>query len=254
MIDFAKDVLRKSYELPVLVDFWAPWCGPCRILSPVLDKIAEEQAGQWALVKLNTEEQPDLAEQYRVRSIPNVKLFYRGEVIEEFLGALPRQMILDWLRKNLPDEGIRALDQVLAETNEPTVAQLEELTLKYPATEAIRLVHSQLILWDRPGEALALLEPIKLGSPFYDKAVALRDIIAFLLTPTDDPDVKNIQDLLLASRTEASMPDIMQLLAKDTKVAEGKLAKAAIGIFNTLGPQHPLTKQYRRQLDMYLWS
>jgi thioredoxin len=102
-MDFNKDVIEKSYEQPVVVDFWAPWCGPCRILGPTIEQLAEEQKDKWTLVKVNTEEEYDVAVQYRIQSIPNVKMFHEGEVIAEFAGALPRPQILAWLEEHLPN-------------------------------------------------------------------------------------------------------------------------------------------------------
>ncbi|RMD70242.1 MAG: thiol reductase thioredoxin, partial [Bacteroidetes bacterium] len=75
MVNFQREVIEQSFLKPVLVDFWAPWCGPCRVLGPVLEQIAEENKDRFVLVKVNTEEQPELAQQYRIMSIPNVKLF-----------------------------------------------------------------------------------------------------------------------------------------------------------------------------------
>ena len=101
-IDFQKDVIEASEHSPVLVDFWAEWCGPCHLLSPTLEKIAEDAGEDWVLVKLNTEMQPDIAMRYGIRSIPNVKMFFKGEVSSEFLGAKPESEINQWLEQNLP--------------------------------------------------------------------------------------------------------------------------------------------------------
>jgi putative thioredoxin len=253
MIDFQKEVIDRSYELPVVVDFWAPWCAPCRVLGPVIEQIAEEQAGQWNLVKLNTEEQEDIANQYGIRSIPNVKVFYRGEVIDEFSGALPRHTILAWLKDTLPTPGLLALDKVLTEKEVPEVIDLEILTGQYPETPEIRIVLSQLILWDSPERVHSILETIKMGTPFYDKAGSLRDIASFLLHPCDDPKVHEVKSLMKSGNLDLALPEIIAMLGKDNKAVEGLLAKAAIGIFNTLGMQHPLSKTYRKQLDMVLW-
>ncbi len=254
IMDFKKEVIERSFGLPVVVDFWAPWCGPCKVLTPVIEKIAEEQEGRWALVKLNTEEHPEISDSYQIRSIPNVKMFYRGEVINEFLGSLPRQMILEWLAKALPDAGVIALDQFLSDHSSPSVADLQALLQQYPDSEEIRFVFAQLVLWDDPELAQEVLAPFKMSSPLFAKVNFLRDIISFLQFTSADHGLEEIRQLLLSSKIEEAIPALLAVLATDKQVADGKLAKAAIGLFNMLGPQHPLTKQYRKQLDMYLWT
>ena len=99
---FQTEVLDKSAEKPVLVDFWAPWCGPCRTLSPTLDALAKESGGRWRLVKINTDAHPALAQRFGVRGIPAVKLFVDGVVAAEFTGALPEADVRRWLTANLP--------------------------------------------------------------------------------------------------------------------------------------------------------
>lgn len=105
--DFEEDVIQTSHRKPVLVDFWAPWCGPCRILSPTLDKLAKESAGRWRLVKINADTFPDLTRRFGVRGIPSVKLFVDGVVKDEFVGALPEHAVREWLDRALPENGSR---------------------------------------------------------------------------------------------------------------------------------------------------
>jgi len=100
--DFQCDVLEQSHDMPVLVDFWAEGCAPCSLLAPVLQRLAEKHAGRFSLVKINTEEYPDIATKFQIRSIPTVLLFSAGEVTDSFSGALPEYQIEEWLKKTFP--------------------------------------------------------------------------------------------------------------------------------------------------------
>ena len=99
---FQTEVLDKSNEKPVVVDFWAPWCGPCRFLGPTLDKLAKNNGGAWRLVKINTDSHPELLRRFNIMGIPAVKMFVDGEIVDEFVGALPEPEVKRWLEKTLP--------------------------------------------------------------------------------------------------------------------------------------------------------
>ncbi|PZP54828.1 MAG: thioredoxin, partial [Azospira oryzae] len=101
---FQSVVIEGSKKVPVLVDFWAAWCAPCRALKPVLEKLAEEYQGRFLLAKVNTDENQELAMRYGVRGIPNVKAFVDGEVRDEFAGALPESMVRQFIERLLPSE------------------------------------------------------------------------------------------------------------------------------------------------------
>ena len=112
--DFQQSVIDESFKRPVAVDFWAPWCGPCRVLSPILERLADQFAGDFLLAKVNTEENPEIAEHFAIRSIPNVKLFKGGTVVDEFMGAVSESRARSFLRKHCPTAADRRYAEGLA--------------------------------------------------------------------------------------------------------------------------------------------
>lgn len=99
--NFEEKVIEGSKKIPIVVDFWASWCMPCLMLSPILEKLAEEKKGKFILAKVNVDTNPRLTQRYGIMSIPNVKMFKNGKVVSEFVGALPEGRVREWLEKNL---------------------------------------------------------------------------------------------------------------------------------------------------------
>jgi putative thioredoxin len=111
MNDFGQDVEAASQTVPVVVDFWAPWCGPCRMLSPTLEKLADESEGTWKLVTVNTDNNQDLARRFEIRGIPTVKLFIEGQEVSEFVGVMPERNVRHWLADSLSRHAATSKDE-----------------------------------------------------------------------------------------------------------------------------------------------
>ncbi len=143
LASFERDVLEASREVPVVVDFWAPWCGPCRALGPMLEKLERESGGRWRLVKVNSDENPELSAQFGVRSIPFVVAFVDGKPASQFLGAQPEGAIKAFLERLVPDPSELELRQARAAlaAGQPTLAEdhLRNAIALDPSSDAARL-------------------------------------------------------------------------------------------------------------------
>lgn len=260
-MDFNKAVIEKSYEQPVVVDFWAPWCGPCRILGPTIEQLAEEQSDRWTLVKLNTEEEYEVAERFRIRSIPNVKMFYQGEVVAEFAGALPRTAIEQWLEEHLPDDRKGELATLLEAVNNSDNGEALDKLVAFAEANAdmpeATVAAARSLAFSDPEKARELVGDIHMGDKFYDEAQDIRQIAAFLTFKGDgQPVAQKLNEAREAFKNgdlETSIQRIIDATMIDKHYQDDLPRKTAIAFFRSLGEQHPLTKNYRRKFDMALY-
>ena len=257
-MDFKTAVIEKSFEKPVVVDFWAAWCGPCRVLGPVIEKLAAEQADKWELVKLDTEEDYEVAEQFNIRSIPNVKMFYKGEVVAEFAGALPRTAIERWLEENLPDNRKESLSHILSRLNsEGGLSELEAFVAQNPDVAEARVALAREVVYGNPERAAALVQTIHLGDKLAERAEDLRTLAELMSVQADGTPAGQLiacaQQALRKKDNETAISNIIEAATADKTYADELPRRAAIALFRLWGPQDELTKNYRWKFDMALY-
>ena len=264
---FQEDVIENSRKKPVLVDFWAPWCGPCRALGPTLKKLAHENEGVWTLVKVNTDEHPAVSQRYGIRGIPAVKLFVDGEVVDEFTGALPEYAIKQWLEKALPSENRLRVEQAEAalEADNFDLAEslLEQVLAEEPTNAKARILLAQLLVFRDPTRAESLAEGAAFAGPSYVQVEEAVHTIARLIRLHDDADAlpdENGKATYLAALEALAERDFDMALTRFIEVVQTNryydddgARKACIALFMLLGPQHPTTRKHRRTFDMSLY-
>lgn len=263
--DFEKDVIEASREIPVLVDFWAPWCGPCRVLGPVLERLAEAADENWHLVKVNTDQNPDVSASYGIRGIPAVKLFVDGEVVDEFTGALPEYAVKQWLEKALPSETKALIDQselAIAENDLATARKLLESVLELePKNSKARVLLAQIVAFDDPERARELVAGSAFAGPGYiqiEEAVGtIARLLGTSLTELPEADVRetyvNAIDALADRDFDEALKRFIEVIRKDRYYDDDGARKACVALFTLLGNEHPAVRAFRRRFDMALY-
>ena len=267
--DFQQAVLQKSHEVPVVVDFWAEWCGPCRTLGPTLEKLATEAGGDFLLAKVDVDANQQLAAQFNVQGIPTVIGFRGGAPVDQFTGALPEPAIRKWLEGLLPSE----LDQVVEQARDAAIAgNLDTAERLFAAVLEQQPDHQEAgtglaalqIASGRHDEALILLgklavtdEVERLQSAARLSASRGSDVAEIEKRLEAEPDSDQLRielAMALAGRAEYE-PALDQLLSVVKARGAGKddARKAMLDIFEVLGDGHPLTTTYRRQLASALF-
>lgn len=264
--DFQTDVIETSQKTPVLVDFWAPWCGPCRQLSPILESLAEEH-DEWSLVKVNVDENGAAAQEYGVRGIPAVKLFVDGEVAAEFTGVKPKHTIQNWLEEHLPSEEksrIEEAKQVLDAGNHQEAEHLLWPVLEDdPEHEEAQILMARALAFRDPTRAKALAEAADVAEPTLRQTRdAVQTIVRLLEWGNDStplPDGKGQDDYkagieaLAEQDFGSALEHFIEVVRANRDYDDDGARKACVALFTLLGEEHPVTQEYRRTFDMSLY-
>lgn len=261
-IDFKERVLDRSFEVPVVVDFWAAWCGPCRVLGPVITEMAGEADGAWELVKVDTEANQEIAKEYGIYSIPNVKMFYKGEAVAEFTGALPKQQIASWLEEHLPNPdraGMQeVLEQVKAAPSPQSLQLLADFSQEHPGLFEAELYLNWFRAGSQPDEVKSWLQTHH-ANPKY--SAEFQDIAALVELAQTEPMgtegfVKAYQQAIAAiNKVEPgeAMRHLVQTVMFNKSFQNDLPRRAIISLFHLMGEGHPLTKKYRPHFSMALY-
>jgi putative thioredoxin len=237
--DFEREVVERSRELPVVVDFWAEWCGPCRMLGPLLEKAANAREGQVVLAKLDTDANPRISQAFRIQGIPAVKAFRDGRVVDEFVGALPPAQIERFLDRVVPSEA----DALVASGSQADLQRALELE-PGRADAAVTLAQMLAAAGDRDG-ALAVLSNV-VGS-------FAADGLTERLRLEDDPELAAAFAKLDAGETEAALDALIDAIAAGDADRKEELRRVVVGILDSLGAAHPLARDARRKLATALY-
>lgn len=279
--DFQQVVIEASKQVPVLVDFWAPWCEPCKVIGPVLEKLAGEANGRFKLVKVNMDENPMLAQALMIQSIPAVKLIVNGAVQDEFTGALPEPEILKFLEKNLPSESDQeaaaGLDEYADGDTEGAVEKFEE-ALQDDSENPVALIGMGNHQFEegKPEEARAILQRV---SEFDldrlpDKAQAEKALAGlrsklYLFDSqqaSSESAVGGGNEAALGSRLhegcglalsgahEAALERFLSIVQENRKFMDDAGRKAMVAVFDLLPNDSEITYNYRNKLSSLLFS
>jgi putative thioredoxin len=265
--DFEQQVLEASRAKPVLVDFWAPWCGPCRQLGPVLERLADEEGAAFTLAKVNTDEAPDVSLKYAIRSIPAVKLFVDGEVKDEFIGALPEAQVRRWLKQALPDQQRQRVQEakalIEAGAEEKALAVLDEVLAADPENAEAALTKATLLLYSQPAAASELAAQAARWEPaLFNLAQAVQETAALIETRDrladlpDDPAKQPFVDalaMLSQGEVEKALDLLVQSVRLNKRYHNDAARKASLALFGLLGEKNPITQKQRRALEMALF-
>ena len=273
--DFQREVVERSREVPVVVDFWAPWCGPCRSLGPRLERLAGEANGAWVLAKVNVDENQELAAEFQVSGIPAVFAVRDAQVVDQFAGLLPEDELRRFLARLVPteaDQRIATAAQV--EGTDPAAAEAlyRQAINENPGHEAAQVGLARVLLREpgREDEATALLRGIEAGE-LAAEADRLRRVVGLRDVPHSDDDLAAARaavsaepesaaaryrlGAVLAARGQYSdaLAELLAAAERDKKLAGSEVRERMVSIFHVIGVRSEEADAYRDKLRALLY-
>lgn len=266
-MNFEYEVVAYSQNTPVLVDFWAEWCKPCQVLGPALEKIVNEANGRLRLAKVNIDQNPNLAMQFNVRSIPTVKAFINGQVVAEFVGMQPENRLREFVNGLTPPRPLeldikKGQGLLLGQNWNEAENVLRSALEQKPESPAIQLgLAKALLAQNQAEEALQILDEIPSGREFA-QAEILRPYAHSLLDAQQEslPDESTLDAIFSNSLRLAgqgkfpiALDGLLDILREDKRYRDGRARQAVLAILEIMGEEDPLTRDYRSELNTVLF-